>query len=432
MATSEAIADLQPLLDELVTCGKCGFCQPVCPIYRATGLEPFVARGKNQLLRGLLEGRVAIDTTLKQSFENCLMCRACTASCFPAIRTDASVRAFRETYAEHIHRSSLQRLLFRHLLPHPSLVLAAMRVACLCQQAGLDCLALRTGLPRMVNPKLDNALRLENHLASRTLRSRAKGASRSSTAGPRIGYWVSCGYNYFLPEAAVATLAVLADFGADVVVLGNNCCGLPAWVYGDTPAARRLAVRNLEKLGAADDYDYIVSDCASCASHLKEYASLLSADSSHCESAAQFSSRVRSLSELLASQADGRQRLEVDLTVTYHEPCHLGARYQGVVREPRDLISSIPGVCFIEMAESDSCCGAAGSYGVVNRSVSMRVLERKIDNIAKTGASAVVTECPACMMQIEVGLQQRNLPIKVFSLSQMLRQSLAQQPASRP
>jgi glycolate oxidase iron-sulfur subunit len=250
-------------------------------------------------------------------------------------------------------------------------------------------------------------------------------------AGPRIGYWVSCGYNYFLPEAGLATVAVLADRGAEVVVLDNACCGLPAWVYGDTPAARRLALRNLERIGAAADCDYIVSDCASCASHLKEYEALLGDDRKHGEMASQLSSRVRSLSELLAAQADGRS-LAVDAgpppagaaIVTYHEPCHLGARYQDIVREPRDLIRSIPGLRYVEMAESDSCCGAAGSYGIVNRGVSMRVLERKVDHIAKTGAAVVVTECPACMMQIEVGLRRRNLAVRVWNLSQLLEYAL--------
>lgn len=431
VAVSQAIADLQPLLDEVVKCGKCGSCLPACPVYRATGLEPFVARGKNQLLRGLVERRIGIDTELERSFENCLMCRACTAHCPPAVRTDAVVRAFRESHAEHVRRSFIQSLLFRHLLPRPSIVRAAIRVAGVAQQARLDRLALRSGMLRMVNPKLDNAVRLGNRIPSRTQRSLEHSRSRNSRGSRRIGYWVSCGYNYFIPHAGVATADILADLDAEVDVLGNNCCGLPAWVYGDTSAAQRLAVSNLKKIGHADDYDYIVSDCASCASHLKEYGQLLSKDAVHARAAEQFSKRVRSLSELLAPEVEGREWPMLDMTVTFHEPCHLGARYQDVVCEPRDLIRSIPGVRLVEMAESDSCCGAAGAYGIVNTDVSMRVLERKIDHIAETGATTVVTECPACMMQIEVGLRRRKLPIGTLSLSQLMLLSFAQKPDFR-
>jgi glycolate oxidase iron-sulfur subunit len=99
-------------------------------------------------------------------------------------------------------------------------------------------------------------------------------------------------------------------------------------------------------------------------------------------------------------------------------------RYQGVVSQPRELIRSIPGVDFRELPEADWCCGAAGSYNIMHHDVSMKVLERKMDNVEKTHPDIVVTECPACIMQLALGVRRKGMTrTEVLNVSQLLDRS---------
>ncbi len=425
-AVPHKVPELLALYDEVAKCGRCGFCQPTCPVYTATKREPHVARGKNALFRNLVEGQTTLDADLRDAFENCLLCRACTANCFPAVETDRLVVAFRETYARRFGRPAVQRLIFRGLLPYPDVMASLIRVAWTGHRLGLAGVAQRLGVLRMINPKLENAVQLRDEVPASFLRTRLKGRNQPGrrTSGPRVGYWISCGYNYMLPEVGEATVRVLEQTGFFVQVLPNNCCGLPVYGYGDVEGARLLAKSNIMKLGDLRQYDFIVSDCGSCSGHLKDYAHLLMDDPEFAERAETLVSKVRGFSELVHSDGSEIPLGEVTARVTYHDPCHLGPRYQAVVSQPRDLIRSVPGVEYRELHEADWCCGAAGSYNVMHNEISMKVLDRKVDNIEKSGADVVVTECPACIMQLSLGAKRRGLPARVLSVSQLLTESL--------
>ena len=86
---------------------------------RGHRLESHVARGKNMLFRNLIEGETVMPADLKEAFENCLLCRACTANCFPAVKTDQLVVALRESYGQRLGRPTVQRGIFRGLPPLP-------------------------------------------------------------------------------------------------------------------------------------------------------------------------------------------------------------------------------------------------------------------------------------------------------------------------
>ncbi len=437
---SERISALAPLYDEVAKCGKCGFCQPTCPVYRTTFREGHVARGKNALFRNLVEGETVLDVDLRDSFDHCLLCRACTAACFPAVRTDQLVLAFRETYARRFGRPTLQRLIFRGLLPFPDRMRLVIRAAWTARRLGLDSLAARAGLLDMINPKLRNALEIKEDVPARFLRDRAadtglgRPSARTVERGPaplRVGYWISCGYNYMLPEVGEATLEALRQIGASVEILGNACCGLPVYGYGDRDGARSLARRNIELLGDLSRFDAVVSECGSCSGHLKEYPDLLADDPEFSVRAHRLAAMTRSFSEfvdpLLARTADlapppAAPDGDPDrpLVVTYHEPCHLGARYQGVVTQPRRILKSLPGVEYRELPEADSCCGAAGSFNVLHPEVAGGILARKMERVAAIGADVLVTECPACLLQLGLGVRRAGLPVRVAGISELV------------
>jgi glycolate oxidase iron-sulfur subunit len=416
-----ALEELRPLYDEVAKCGKCGFCQPTCPVHMATGLESHVARGKNMLFRNLIEGETVLSTDLKEAFENCLLCRACTANCFPAVKTDQLVVALRESYGQRLGRPTVQRMMFRGLLPHPKRMSTLVGLLWTGRRLGLATALKKVGVLRMINPRLEKAMEIREEVPPAFLRDVLKKRRLSpEKARFKVGYWVSCGYNYMLPEVGEATVEVLVRNGADVTVLPNSCCGMPVYGYGDLEGARLLAADNLDKIGDLEAYDYIVSDCASCSGHLKDYAQLLSADEKYRERAKQLVDKVRGFSEFLAEVGPSVQPGPLAASVTYHDPCHMTARYQGVTAQPRGLICSIPGVEFKELPEADWCCGAAGTYNIMHNDISMKILERKMANVGLTKAQILASECPGCIIQLSLGARRSGLPVRVMSVSQLL------------
>ena len=297
------------------------------------------------------------------------------------------------------------------------------------RRTGLADAARRVGLVGLLSPKLERALDLGLDTPGPLLRARlAKRKNPASSGRPRVGYWMSCGYNYVLPRVGEATVRVLERMGMTVDVLDNCCCGLAAHGYGDTEAAAMLSRENLRRLGDLDRFDAIVSECGSCSGHLKEYANLLADDSEWSARAEQLQSKTRSFSEFVMEQGgvvplldegNGGRQQAIGFSATYHDPCHLGSRYQNVVTQPRKLLGSIPGIVFNELTEADSCCGAAGTYGVVHPGTSAAIVDRKMRFVGDTGASVLVTECPACMMQLSFGARLAGLDISVLNVSEV-------------
>jgi glycolate oxidase iron-sulfur subunit len=132
--------------------------------------------------------------------------------------------------------------------------------------------------------------------------------------------------------------------------------------------------------------------------------------------------RVRDVSELLAEGVPGPRRA-VDLTVTYHDPCHL-AHGQRVREAPRALLRAIPGLRLVDLADSDLCCGSAGVYNLMEPDIAHQLLERKLDRIVATGAQVVATGNPGCILQIRKGLATRGLDVRVHHPVEILAWSL--------
>ena len=127
--------------------------------------------------------------------------------------------------------------------------------------------------------------------------------------------------------------------------------------------------------------DFVVLNSAGCGSFMKEYHHLLANDEEYAQRAIQFVNKVKDVSEILVEQGWTPSEKQLDLNVTYHEPCHL-VHAQQIHKQPRELINSIKGIKFYELLESTWCCGSAGIYNITHYEDSMKLLERKMENIA--------------------------------------------------
>ncbi len=416
--------------DDVTRCNRCGFCQAACPIFRATGHEAGVARGRLALLRALAEKRIEWNDDLEEPLFACLLCGACTANCFPAVATADLITDARSEYLDRIGRNRLHRLLFDKILPYPGQLRLAARVGALGKKAGLLTIARALGLLRIFGRDFPEASQIADRIPSRAFRRRVPPGVVEGTGTLRIGYFVGCGTDVMCPEAAEATLRILRKLGKTVEVLDNCCCGLPPLTYGERPAAERLVEKNLRLFNlrqagtsckdGEDKFDVIVTDCSSCASFLKKYPTLFSEDDSRHAKAEKFAALVRDLPELVAS-TDGLSfpKQPEKVIATYHDPCH-ASRGQGLVAEPREILCAIDGLEFRELPEADWCCGGAGSYALSHYDLSRKVLDRKMDNLQRTGAELLVTSCPACIIHLSYGVRKRGLPVRVCHISELL------------
>lgn len=411
--------NLSSYYDAVAQCNKCGFCQVACPIFRSTGNESGVARGRLALLRALIENRLQWSRELEDPLYDCLLCGACTSNCFPAIPTsDLLIRA-RSEYLDTIGRKSIHRLLFDKILPYPKRLHLAARAVAMGKNSGVSKLAGALGLLRIFGHDFARAEKIIDRFPVRPLRKTFKpGVYKGKGRNLKVAYFVGCGVDTISQSAGKATINLLMRFSGSLHVLDNNCCGLPAWSYGDFPAARNLAARNLPLMNG-DKFDAVITDCSSCTAFIKKYPLLFDDKDPSGEQAKSAASMVMDISEWLTSENISFSKALEGKRVTFHDPCH-ASRGQKIVKQPRDLLKQVPGAEYVEMPEADWCCGGAGAYALSHFDLAMNVLDRKMENIKKTKADILVTTCPACITQLSYGVKKHGLDVKVKHLTEVI------------
>src|SRR5262249_47878394 len=145
-----------------------------------------------------------------------------------------------------------------------------------------------------------------------------------------------------------------------------------------------------------------------CGALLREYADLLPDD----PAASRVATRARDALDLLAEIGLPAPTHALARTVAVHDPCHL-AHGQGVRAPVRQLLASIPGVRLVELEEADWCCGSAGTYNLTERAMAARLLARKVDRIARSGAQVIAAANPGCLLQIRAGVTGRDVGVAI-------------------
>ncbi|MEK6576589.1 MAG: (Fe-S)-binding protein [Nitrospirota bacterium] len=416
------VKDKTAILDELSRCSRCGLCQSVCPTYRAAGIETSVARGRNVILRAVLEGRLEAEKGSQDAISSCLLCRACVTACPAAIQTDILMLAGRHEVDAPKKSVGLFDFIFKKILPDKDRLSFVFKLLSIGKGSGISGISAKTGILKAVSPYLDHAEGLVGDIPRISLRERINGTLfRPDNAKGKVAYFIGCGVNHLLPDIGLATLGLLDKSGFEVIVPETICCGLPPYSYGDLDTTRLYAWRNINRLNDLD-CDTIVTDCGSCSSFLKEYPLLFQDDKKRLSDAIRVSNKVMDITAFIPiMDEEGLPEINGKV-ITWHDPCHLG-RFQGITEEPRRLIKGIKGVEFREMQEADLCCGGAGTYSIRHNDLSMKILDRKVDNIVKSGADIVATACPSCIIQLNYGLKKNKLPVKAVHITQILNKA---------
>ena len=412
-----------PRLDLISDCVHCGFCLPTCPTYVLWGEEMDSPRGRIYLMKEGRDGEPMTDSMV-QHFDLCLGCMACVTACPSGVQYDRLIEDTRQQVERRHPRSprdrALRATIFR-LFPYPRrmrLVRGPLRAY---QATGLQSLVARTGLL----PRLFPTLSTLESLAPRLSRARRL-PRRVPARGERravVGMLTGCVQSAFFPDVNAATARILAAEGCEVVIpRTQGCCGALSVHNGRESEAQRFA-RSLLDTFRDVDIDYFVVNAAGCGSSLKEYSELLRDDPTYAPRAAEFAAKVRDLSEVLVELGPVAPRHPLELTVAYHDACHL-AHAQGVRAQPRQLLRGIPGLELREINDPEICCGSAGIWNVLNPEPAAQLGERKARDVLATGAQVLVTANPGCLMQIASSVQRIGGSIRLAHTAQVLDASI--------
>lgn len=378
----------------LDSCVHCGFCLQACPTYIALEDENESPRGRLLLMGALLEGTVAPDDAeVGRHLDQCLGCRGCETACPAGVPYGRLLEATRATLIEHRPLPFLARLVLG-IFARPWALRLALWGARILRASGLASLLGRVLPARVAMPFAMLAS------TARPAPRRDAAAAMQSRGGATL--LTGCVMEGLLPSVNRATERVLARQGWTVhATEGQRCCGALHAHAGDAVGARALARANIAAFERPGD-STIVMNSAGCGAMCKEYGHLLADDPPWSARANAFAARVRDVHELLvplapaAAQAPSRR-------VAYDAPCHL-QHGQRIVDQPTALLSSIPAITMVLLADSDQCCGSAGIFNLIRPEVAERVLAPKLARITESGAEVVATGNPGCLMQIGGGL----------------------------
>jgi glycolate oxidase iron-sulfur subunit len=384
-------------------CVHCGFCLPTCPTYVLWGEEMDSPRGRIYLMKGALEGRAPWSPALVRHFDACLGCVACVTACPSGVQYGALIERARAQVEQHFPRSLPDRL-FRTLLfralPYPGVMRVLLAPLALGGGRGVRALA-RSPLFARLPARVRAVLNLAPDVSWRSLR--AVLPERTPASDPprlKVGMLTGCVQRVVFPRVNRATATVLSAEGCEVVApAGQGCCGALSRHAGRLDEARSFARRTIEVFDHAG-VDRVVVNAAGCGSSMKEYGELLADDPAWAQRAHAFAARVRDASELVVELGAPRARRHpLRARVAYHDACHL-AHAQGIRREPRELLRSIPGVELVELAEPEICCGSAGIYNLVEPEAAADLGARKARQVVAVTPDVIATANPGCTMQI--------------------------------
>jgi Fe-S oxidoreductase len=236
-------------------------------------------------------------------------------------------------------------------------------------------------------------------------------------------YWVGCAASYDdrNRKVAQAFARLLQKAGVRFAILGpeERCTGDPARRLGNEYLAQTMIKANVETLNRYG-VTKIVATCPHCFNAIKhEYPDF--------GGAYEVVHHSVFLDDLVRAGRLAPTR-EVRELLTYHDPCYLG-RYNGIYEAPRDVLLHLPGVRTVEMAqcrEKGFCCGAGGARMWMEERVGEKVNHRRFAHAEATGARAVATACPYCLIMLDDAAKTRNREdVERYDIAELLERSLA-------
>ncbi|MBY0359997.1 MAG: (Fe-S)-binding protein [Candidatus Obscuribacterales bacterium] len=407
------------LIDEklLQSCIHCGLCLPACPTYLATGRETESPRGRIYLLSLLAKGQIEPDKRAAEHINSCLGCMGCQTACPSGVDYEKILDQARPFFSKRQDRRKrrLMRLAFSQILPNYKRLHMLGKLLRLWQQSRMNRFVPLVPLPAKLKKRLIDWEKFLPPVPEFT--PLPKQSWQSGKKDGEIQLFSGCVMDIFYNQVNHASIRLLTKQRQIVSVPEQTCCGALAQHSGESDIAKDLAKKNIELFENLKG-DIVVTS-AGCGAMLKNYGELLHDDPEWKERAEEFSHRVKDITEALDSGTFSQAPAPLEGKIAYHAACHL-SHVQKVREAPVRLLNSIAGLELVPLQEPEHCCGSAGIYNLLETEMSLQVLERKINFIKESTATAVVTTNPGCLLQLQSGIDAQELPIKVYHLVELL------------
>jgi len=398
--------------DKLLACIHCGLCLEACPTYVVTGNENDGPRGRLYLMRAVAEGRLEdTSSAFATHIDRCLGCRACEQVCPAGVEYGQLLEASRAVLVDAQPKSDFANRILRFVLRNIWLSKSRLRfffgASRLFRDLGLARLLLKLRVVRLISPRAEFGLALLE--SSRPVFSQQPTA-KSNPSGENVLLFAGCVGEGLFARVNRATERVLRANNLNVSTPAEQvCCGALHAHAGDLEGARKLARKNIE---AFDSNAPIITNAGGCGAMLTTYDHLFANDEKLAAPAANFSARVRDVSQQLAKSGMRTALSPVGDGVTYDTSCHLlYGQHSGEASER--MLRTVIGDKFIALNGSERCCGAAGLYNLMQPEMSQRVLKEKLDHVRETHASILATGNPGCQMHIGAGASLSGMKLRV-------------------
>lgn len=418
-ALSASVIDASSILDAklLESCIHCGLCLPACPTYLATGRESESPRGRIYLLSLWQQGELGLEKRLVEHIDSCLACMGCQTACPSGVQYEKILDQARPVLSKMRDKKTrrLMRLAFSKILPDYKRLQTLGKLLRFWQNSRLS----RFMPLAPISNKLKNRLSAwEKFIPSvPEFKPLPKKSWQSGKKEGELQLFSGCVMDIFYNHVNHAAIRLLTKQRQIVSVPEQTCCGALAQHAGETDIAKNLAKKNIELFENLKG-DIVVTS-AGCGAMLKNYGELLHDEPDWHSRGEEFSSRVKDITEALSTGEFSTPPRKLKRKVAYHAACHLN-HVQKVREAPVKLLESIEGLELLPLQEAEHCCGSAGIYNLMHTDLSLQVLERKMEFIEQSGAEEVVTTNPGCLLQLQSGMNARNLPLKVSHLVEIL------------
>jgi len=386
----------------LSPCVICGQCEPVCPTFRLLNEGWDGPRGRIYLIKLMLEGKEPNPTSLPPAFtantlegrtiganvqlhlDRCLSCRSCETSCPQGVRYGRLLDIGRELVEKDVQRPLKERLArraVRAVVTHRTRFTALLRTG----------QALRRFLPA--------------DLRARIPQRRPAGAWPDRAHARSMVIWQGCVQPALAPDINAAAARVLDRFGIRLIPASDGCCGVLSHHMAATDEARAFMRRNIDALWPHIEAgaEALVLTASGCGMHFRDYGQLLQDDPQYRDKARRVSELVKDIAEVVADEWEELPPQEGPAPqpvrrIVFQSSCSLqhGEKLNGVVEK----LLKRAGFKLLPVTYPFMCCGAAGSYSLLQRSLSESLRARKLDTLMASRPTAIATANIGCLTHL--------------------------------
>lgn len=386
----------------LLPCVQCGQCTFTCPTFRLLDDEWDGPRGRIYLIKQMLEEQAPSAADLLPAYslatlagrtpganvqlhlDRCLGCRSCETSCPQGVRYGRLLDIGRELAEKESPRplkEKLARRALRAVVPHRYRFTALLRTG----------QALRQFLPK--------------DLRARIPQRRTAGPWPDRPHDRTMLIWQGCVQPGLAPDINAAAARVLDRFGIRLIPASDGCCGVLSHHMGETDEARAYMRRNIDALWPHVEAgaEAIVLTASGCGMHFRDYGQLLQDDPRYRDKAARISELTRDIAEVVAKEwtddsCHGVPAPKPARRIAFQSSCSLqhGEKLNGVVEK----LLKRAGFRLLPVAYPFMCCGAAGAYSLLQRTLSESLRARKLETLLASRPEAIATANIGCLTHL--------------------------------